>query len=161
MEVYVVYGRTHWCEGVYDHEGNYFRESPIIEAYQSFDTALAKMKEYVKEAYNYLKECNYIVDKGFADKTTEEDLFESYNMDDCYLFDDELDEEEPEEEDSAGEEIQNDVCWYYDEGEDYSEWQMLIKNFEPDFGLSFMFPNCHETVPILAGLGVRKVELNP
>jgi hypothetical protein len=38
---------------------------------------------------------------------------------------------------------------------------MIIKNFEPDFGLSLMFPNCHETVPILAGLGVRKVELNP
>ena len=51
--------------------------------------------------------------------------------------------------------------WYYDEGEDYAKWQMLIKNFEPDFGLTFMFPNFHETVPILAGLGVRKVELNP
>ena len=160
MEVYVVYGRTYWCEGVYDHEGNYFRESPIIEAYQSFDTALAKMKEYVKEAYNYLKKCNYIVDKSFSDKTTEDDLFKCYNMDDEYLFDDEIDDDEVEEEDSADEEITNDVCWYYDEGEDYAEWQMLIKNFEPDFGLTFMFPNFHETVPILAGLGVRKVELN-
>ena len=161
MEVYVVYGRTYWCEGVYDHEGNYFRESPIIEAYQSYDAALAKMKEYVKEAYNYLKECNYIVDKGFADKTTEEDLFKSYNMGDFYLYDYQLDEEEFEEEDSTDEEIENDVCWYYDEGEDYAEWQMYIKNFEPSFALSFMFSDFRETVPILAGLGVRKVELNP
>ena len=161
MEVYVVYGRTDWCEGVYDHEGNYFRESPIIEAYQSFDTALAKMKEYVKEAYNWLKESNYIVDDSFAEKTTVDDLFKCYNMDDTYSFDDETDDDEGEEEDHTDEEIENDVCWYYDEGEDYAEWQMLIKNFEPDFGLTFMFPNFHETVPILAGLGVTKVELNP
>ena len=70
------------------------------------------------------------------------------------------DEEEFDEENSGDEEITNDVCWYYDEGEDYAEWQMYIKNFEPDFALTFMFPNFHETVPILAGLGVRKVELN-
>ena len=152
MEVYVVYGRTYWCEGVYDHEGNYFRESPIIEAYQSFDTALAKMKEYVKEAYNWLKECNYIVDDSFAEKTTEDDLFKCYNMDDEYLFDDEIDDDEGEEEDSDEEEITNDVCWYYDEGEDYAEWQMYIKNFD-----SFSF----DDTPILAGLGVRKVEMNP
>ena len=81
-------------------------------------------------------------------------------MDDAYSFDDETDDDEVEKEDSTDEEITDDVCWYYDEGEDYAEWQMLTKNFEPDFGLTFMFPNFHETVPILTGLGVRKVELN-
>jgi hypothetical protein len=127
------------------------------------------MKEYAKEAYNWLKKCNYIVDDSFAQKTTEDDLFATYNMD-CYdFFKDEEDEDEEYEDDEDLEEIENDkdleeiindVCWYYDEGEDYAEWQMYIKNFEPDLGLTFMFPNFHETVPILAGLGVRKVELN-
>ncbi len=155
MEVYVVYGRTHWCEGVYDHEGNYFRESPIIEVYQNFDDALAKMKEYVKVACNYLKECDDIVDKGFAEKTTEEDLFKCYNMDNGYLFDNELDEDE------SDEEIANDVCWYYGECEGNAKWQMYIKNFKPNLINIFMYPDTCENVPILAGLGVRKVEMNP
>ena len=43
----------------------------------------------------------------------------------------------------------------YDGGEDYAEWQMLIKNFEPDFRLTFIFPDFHATVPILAVFGVK------
>ena len=146
MEVYVVYGRTYWCEGVYDHEGNYFRESPIIEAYQSFDAALAKMKEYVKEAYNYLKSNHdgiyFTLNDRFAKNTTEDDLFKDYNMcfPDWLKAGTENDEEE---------EIEYDVCWQYNDFGFLVEWQMYAKNIP-----------LGEDVPILAGLGVRKVELN-
>ena len=48
-EVYVLHGRMYWNEGVTDHEGNYFEESPCVEVFDSFDAAKAKLREYAAE----------------------------------------------------------------------------------------------------------------
>ena len=130
MEVYVLYGRVHWSESVFDHDGNYFQEAPITEVFTSFDSALKKLKEYVIKAYNFLKECNYIVDESFAENTTEEDLFCHYNLDE---------EDEP---------LENNVCWEYITGKDFVDWQMMAKNIP-----------LGEQTPILAGLHIRKVKV--
>ena len=56
MEVYVLYGRVYYSEAVVDMDGNYFGESPVIEVFSTFEAAMKKLREYVVEAYNHLKE---------------------------------------------------------------------------------------------------------
>lgn len=131
MEVYVLYGRVYYSEAVVDMDGNYFGESPVIEVFSTFEEAMKKLREYVVEAYHHLKECSYIVDDSFIENTTEDDLFSDYNMD-------ELDED-----------IENDVCWDYTESDEHALWQMYVKNVP--FG---------DQIPILAGLGIRKVKVD-
>lgn len=131
MEVYVLYGRVYFSEAVFDTSDNYFGESPVIEVFTNFDSALKKLKEYAVDAYNALKEDGtYIVDDSFIENTTEEDLFTSYNLGE---------EEEP---------IENNVCWEYKEKEDSVYWQMTAKNIPWD-----------APMPILAGLHIRKVKV--
>ena len=77
-----MWGRIWFHEGVFDHDGNYFEESPIVEVFDNFDAAKTKLKEYAIKAYNNLKkyEEGYIVDDDFIKETTEEDLFSWYYM---------------------------------------------------------------------------------
>ena len=131
MEVYVLYGRVYFSEAVFDTSDNYFGESPVIEVFTNFESALKKLKEYAVVAYNHLRECSYIVDDSFIENTTEEDLFTNYNLGE---------EEDP---------IENNVCWEYEETEDSVYWQMTAKNIPWD-----------EPMPILAGLHIRKVLVN-
>ena len=81
-EVYVLYGRKRFHEGVFDHDGHYFDEAPIVEVFDNFDDAKSKLKEYAIEAYNYVKLCGagYIVDDNFIEETTAADLFAGYYM---------------------------------------------------------------------------------
>ena len=53
-EVYVLCGRKRFHEGVFDHDGYYFDEAPIVEVFDNLDNAKTKLKEYAIEAYNYL-----------------------------------------------------------------------------------------------------------
>ena len=131
MEVYVLYGRVYFSEAVFDTSDNYFGESPVIEVFTNFESALKKLKEYAVVAYNHLRECSYIVDDSFIENTTEGDLFTNYNLGE---------EEAP---------IENNVCWEYEEKDDSVYWQMTAKNIPWD-----------EPMPILAGLHIRKVLVN-
>ena len=131
MEVYVLYGRVYFSEAVFDTSDNYFGESPVIEVFTNFESALKKLKEYAVVAYNHLRECSYIVDDSFIENTTEEDLFTNYNLGE---------EADP---------IEKNVCWVYEEKEDSVYWQMTAKNIPWD-----------EPMPILAGLHIRKVLVN-
>ncbi len=153
-EVYVLHGRMYWNEGVTDHEGNYFEESPCVEVFESFDAAKAKLREYAIMAYNYLKECGagYLVDDTFVDRTSEDDLFSDYNMWSEDDFDEEEFEELRENDDKSirWDEIRRDLAWQYDEGEDSVSWQMYCINLD-----------CYDDKePILAGFRIRKCVIN-
>lgn len=133
MEVYVLYGRDDWHESVYDHDGNYFKEAPVTEVFTNFDSALKRLKEHAIKAYNFLKECNYIVDDRFAKNTTQEDLFDDYNLG------------RP---DAGAPDY--DVKWEYtvSYNKGRAHWQMYLNNFYRD-----------RPIPILPGLHIRKVKL--
>lgn len=135
-EVYVLYGRKDFNEAVFDHDGNYFRESPVLELYENFDDALNKLKEYAIEAYESMKKYgDLVVDTHFAEVTTEADLFDWYNCG----------------EDMDNSIIERDVCWIYDEFKsiNYVAWQMQ----------AFNVPWGEET-PILPGLYIKKCKIN-
>lgn len=135
-EVYVLYGRKDFTEGVFDHDGNYFRESPVLELYENFDDALNKLKEYAIEAYESMKKYgDLVVDTHFAEVTTEADLFSWYNCG----------------EDRDNSIIERDVCWSYDEFKsiNYVVWQM--EAFNVPWG---------EETPILPGLYIKKCKIN-
>lgn len=130
-EVFVLYGRKDFHEGVFDHDGNYFREAPVLELYENFDDALKKLKEYAIEAYGRFKKYgDLVVDCHFLEETTEEDLFEDYNC-------------------GVDSEIERDVCWYWWNFDESISWQM--EAFNVPWG---------EDTPILPGLYIRKKQIS-
>lgn len=134
-EVFVLYGRVHFDEGVYDHDGNRFMESPVLEVYENAEDALTKLKEYVIEAYNYLKKYGQLViNTHFAEVTTEDDLFNDYNCDD---------------QDEAST-IEKDISWTY------WDWQ----DGDVDWEVDVMNVPWREQVPILPSLHIRKQQIN-
>ena len=132
-EIYVLYGRVYFHEGVVDHDGNRFPETPVLELYENYETALSKLKEYVIEAYNNLKKYGQLViDTHFADVTTEDDLFADYNLG---------------EEEST---IEKDICWIYWDWQDGDvDWEAEALNVPWD-----------EQIPILPSLHIRKMQIN-
>lgn len=152
-ELYVLHGRVYWNEGVCDHDGNYFEESPCIEVFDNFETAKTRLKELAVEAYNYLKEvgAGYIVDDDFVKETTEEDLFSWY-----YMWSKEDWEDWKDETPSANnKEIAWDtdkeryLSWTYEEEKDWIHWQMYCNNVP--YG---------DDEPILPGLKIKKCIVN-
>lgn len=132
-EIYVLYGRVYFHEGVVDHDGNRFPETPVLELYENYEKALSKLKEYVIEAYNNLKKYGQLViDTHFADVTTEDDLFADYNLG---------------EEEST---IEKDICWIYWDWQDGDvDWEAEALNVPWD-----------EQIPILPSLHIRKMQIN-
>jgi hypothetical protein len=152
-EVYVLYGRKRYHEGVFDHHGGYFEESPIVEIFDNLDDAKIKLKEYAIEAYNYLKECGAgsIVDDSFIKETTEADLFASY-----YTTPQEIYKSFTGKTPAANNkgiawdsDRERYLSWTYDEIGDWVTWQMYCNNVP--YG---------DEVPILPGLKIVKCVVN-
>lgn len=153
-EVYVVHGRIRSAEGVWDHDGNYFNESPCVEVFDNFESAKTRFKELVIESYNNVKEYNagYSIDDSFVKKTTEEDLFSNYNSTPPeWLDEDELEElKASNSKEVRWEKITNDLAWLYEEYGDFIRWYMYSVNND-------VFD---ESEPILPGLTVVKCIVN-
>lgn len=152
-EVYVLWGRIWFHEGVCDHDGNYFEESPIVEVFDNFDAAKTKLKEYAVKAYNNLKEygAGDIVDDDFIKETTEEDLFSWYYM----WSEKEWEHWKGEKPADDNKEIAWDrdkeryLSWIYEEEEDWIDWQMFCNNVP--YG---------DDEPILPSLKIKKCIVN-
>ena len=80
-EIYVLTGRTFPTVGVFDEGNNYFGESPIVEAYESYEKAKKALDEYLVEIYDNIK-TSYFLDATFLDDLTVEDMQRDYNMED-------------------------------------------------------------------------------
>ena len=156
-EVYVLYGRKHFHEGVCDHDGNYFEESPVVAVFDNFDAAKTKLREYAVEAYNNLKKygAGYIVDDDFIKETTEEDLFSWYYM----WSEEEWEDWKGEKPAADNKEIAWDrdkeryLSWTYEEEENWIHWQMYCNNVPSGF-------YGEEDEPILPGLKIKKCIVN-
>ena len=97
-EVYVVYGRGMTNEGIFDYDGNYFMESPLLEVFDNFESAYKCFRKSIRDSYNDESELYEEYPKNMSD----EELFADYNV-----SEDDEDETDEYEEDS--------VCWYYSE----------------------------------------------
>jgi hypothetical protein len=153
-EVYVLYGRKHFHEGVFDHDGMYFEESPIIEVFDNFDDAKAKLKEYAIEAYNHLKECGAgsIVDDSFIQETTEADLFAPYYMyppESHESFTDKTTLDANDKGIAWDTDRERYLYWNYYEYGDFVSWQMYCSNVPWD-----------AEIPILPSLTIKKCVVN-
>jgi hypothetical protein len=152
-EVYVLYGRKRFHDGIFDHQGVYFGESPIVEVFDNFEDAKIKLKEYAIEAYNYLKEygAGSIVDDSFIKETTEADLFNTYYL--CSVeFYKSFNGKMPAANDkSVAWDRDGESClsWDYLEHGDEVDWQMYCENIPWDVDR-----------PILPGLRIEKCVVN-
>ena len=152
-EVYVLYGRKRFHEGVFDHDGHYFDEAPIVEVFDNFDDAKSKLKEYAIEAYNYMKLCGagYIVDDNFIEETTEADLFAGYYMTPPKIYKS-FTGKTPDANNKViawDSDKERYLSWSYHEVEDFVHWQMYCNNVP--YG---------DEVPILPGLKIEKCVVN-
>jgi len=132
-EVYVLFGRKDFHESVFDHDGNYFGESPVLELFENFDDAFIKFKKYVVEAYNNLKKYgDLVIDTHFLKETTEADLFDNYNCD-------------------TDSEIERDICWIYN---DYFKDSGSVSWESSAFNVRL-----RDDTPILPSLYIKKVQI--
>lgn len=152
-EVYVLYGRKRFHEGIYDQAGVYFGESPIVEVFDNFDDAKTKLKEYAIEAYNHLKECGAgsIVDDSFIQETTEADLFAPYYMMTEKAYKGFTGKTPAADNKSIAWDRDREryLSWNYNEYEDWISWQMYCANVPWD-----------GEMPILPGLTIMKCVVN-
>lgn len=131
--VFVVYGRTGWSDGVFDQFDQYFGESVIYGVFETFENALIEFKKRVKEAHEYFADgAPLCLNEDAVKKAIGANLFENYNMD-------------------KDEYNEGDVKWEYVEYKDFVKWQMYPVNVD------IIFNEC----PILAGIYLRKQEVNP
>lgn len=152
-EVYVLYGRKRFHEGVFDQDGHYFDEAPIVEVFDNFDDAKTKLKEYAIEAYNHLKEfgAGSIVDDSFIQETTEADLFAPYYMTTEKAYKSFTGKTPAADNKSIIWDGDRERClsWNYNEYECWISWQMYCANVPWDADM-----------PILPGLKIEKCVVN-
>ena len=128
-EIYVLTGRLYASNGVYDEDDNFFEEAPLVEAFESYESAKLALDKYLEQIYNNLKDV-YFLDTDFLEELTVEDMQSNYNMDK-----DEYDE--------------NEIQWYSDKTFSGGyEFQMYAVNVPFD-----------EVVPILPFLKISKVTI--
>lgn len=148
-DVFVLYGRKDFCEGVFDHDGNYFEESPVLEVFDSYRNAYNRFKQYVNEAYHNVKDIFDMRIDSDNEDIIEEKLFNDYNtyqgsfdlsLEEWFTGYNEFYENLPE---AA-------IQWRYKEkDEEYAMWQMNVEKFPLD-----------EQTPILPGLFIKKLKIN-
>ncbi len=80
-QVYVLTGRTTANSGVFDGNGNYFGEAPIVEVYSNYNSAKNALDKYLEIIYKSLSCCEYFYDVSFLENMTIDDLKRDYNMD--------------------------------------------------------------------------------
>ncbi|MBQ7352579.1 MAG: hypothetical protein IJW54_01090 [Clostridia bacterium] len=133
-EVFIVYGRMYWNEAVFDHDGNYFGESQIIDVFESYESAIAEFKKCVQEAYDYVCDCPpWVLNDDLIEVASTASPFEDYNM-----GKDEYDE--------------GDIQWIYEESEGENAcWQMYAVNIDISM----------DECPILPAIYLQKQKLKP
>lgn len=75
-EVYVVYGRGMTNDGIFDYDGNYFMESPLLEVFDNFESAYKCFRKSIRDSYNDESELYEEYPKNMSD----EELFADYNV---------------------------------------------------------------------------------
>lgn len=129
-EIYVLTGRLYASNGVFSDCGDFFEEAPLVEAFESYESAKLALDKYLEQVYNNLKDAYFLVDTDFLEELTVEEMQSNYNMDK-----DEYDE--------------NEIQWYSDKTFSGGyEFQMYAVNVP--YG---------EAVPILPFLKITKVEV--
>lgn len=150
-EVFVLYGRKWWHDGVFSGifvKNIYFDESPVLEVFDNFNAGFVKFQEHVTEALESFRDgAPMSLDEECVKKALEANPFEAYNMN-LGGVDDWSDEDEDE-----GEEvdiIEGDVQWKYSltAGES-AHWQMYA-----------VAPDITFDCPILPGLHLERKTVN-
>ena len=146
-DVYVLYGRIYPDEGIYDHDGNYFSESPVLEIFDTYESAYKQFEKYVIKAYNELKEIAPLLDLDYAfiEETTEADLFGYYNF---YRGEKGMGLEEFMHERNKFIDSLPDmsVSWYFSKSDgEFASWQMEMAKISDD-----------KEIPILPRLFIEK-----
>ena len=54
-EIYVLTGRLYAANGVYSDCGDFFEEAPLVEAFESYESAKLALDKYLEQIYNNLK----------------------------------------------------------------------------------------------------------
>ncbi len=132
QEVFIVYGRKIWNEAIFDHDGNYFRESEIFGVFETYENALLEFKNCIKEAHDFFVDyAPWCLAEELVERAAKANPFEDYNLG----REDEYDE--------------GDVQWEYIENKNWAIWQMYPVNIDTTFN------DC----PILAGIHLIKKEI--
>lgn len=129
-EVFVLYGRKNFSDGVINSNFEYFVESPVLELYENFSNAFEKLQIYIIDICKGMREYgDEIIADYFEEAIAKKEIFNNIN--------------------AENEGIGRWATWSYLKHDDYFEFEIR----------PLVIPTGSNT-PILPSLYIKKVQIN-